>query len=51
MAKMISIDYNKILEVRKNDGRENFEYFIQELLAINEVKSSIVKNLGQINNN
>jgi hypothetical protein len=47
-CELIKIDYNKILEIRKNDGIENFHYFIDELLEIDEVRKQIVKKLEQI---
>ena len=45
-CKLININYNKILEIRKNNGEENFEYFINELLRINKAKSMILSRLS-----
>ena len=45
-CKLININYNKILEIRKNNGEENFEYFINKLLRINKAKSMILSRLS-----
>ncbi len=36
---LVEIDYTKIIEDRKSDQKENFEYFINEFLGIPEVQS------------
>lgn len=41
LCEILQIDYEKIIEQRKQDAKDNFEYFIDELLKIDEVKSSI----------
>lgn len=43
LCKILKIDYDEIVEIRERDGRENFEYFIAELVNIPEVKMEIWK--------
>ncbi|GMO58927.1 MAG: hypothetical protein Ta2D_04700 [Rickettsiales bacterium] len=46
-CELISIDYNEIIEYRKNDAKENFDFFIEQLLLIKEVKDLIIKKINQ----
>ncbi len=44
---LIGVDYNKIRELRNADETENFDYLLNELLAIPEVKLRIEEMLGK----
>lgn len=45
-CKILNIDYNSIIEQRKNDGIENLYYFIDEMLSIDNVAEIIKKRLA-----
>ncbi|OHD53580.1 MAG: hypothetical protein A2Y33_06565 [Spirochaetes bacterium GWF1_51_8] len=38
LCQILKIDYDKILTLRKKDQRENFEYFINNIISIPQVK-------------
>lgn len=40
--KSLGIDYDEILEIRKKDAEENFNYFISEMIKIQKVKEWIL---------
>lgn len=40
--KSLGIDYDKILEIRKKDAEENFNYFISEMIKVQKVKEWIL---------
>lgn len=42
---LFGIDYNEIVRIRTNDAQSNLEYFINQLLAIPNIKNMIVKRL------
>lgn len=44
-CELIKIDYSKIVEIRRNDSIENFDYFINELLKIKNIKQKIIQKL------
>lgn len=41
LCQLLNIDYQEIINIRKNDMEENFNYFIEELLKIPEVLEKI----------
>ncbi|MBE3023017.1 restriction endonuclease [Campylobacter sp. 7477a] len=41
LCEILSIDYEEIIQKRKRDMQENFDYFISELLGIPEVRAEI----------
>lgn len=45
LCEILSLDYEGIINLRKRDGAENLECFIDELLNIKEVRELIVKKL------
>lgn len=45
-CKLLEIDYNEIVNMRKKDQHENFNYFITELLKIEQVEKEIRKVFG-----
>ncbi len=47
LCEILEIDYNEIIQIRKNDTEDNFNYFIKELLKIPEVKEEIEKILNK----
>ena len=42
-CRLVGVDYHDIVNQRLKDQKENFQYFIHELLKIPEVKQKIVK--------
>ena len=42
---LFGIDYNEIVKVRTNDEQGNLDYFINELLAIPNIRNMVVKRL------
>ena len=40
---ILGVDYDKILELRKNDTRDNFEYVVEKMAEIPEVKDAVVR--------
>ena len=51
LCEVLNIDYNEILEIRKQDMKENMDYFIDELLKIDEVRTKIIHKLNNQNSN
>lgn len=47
LCKLLNISYDEIIEIRKQDGEENFIYFIEQLLNIPKVKEKICEKLGE----
>lgn len=45
-CEILNIDYDSIIEQRKNDGIENLHFFISEMLAIDNVADIIKKRLS-----
>lgn len=45
-CEILNIDYDSIIEQRKNDGIENLHFFISEMLAIDNVANIIKKRLS-----
>ncbi len=45
-CEILNIDYDSIIEQRKNDGIENLQFFISEMLAIDNVADIIKKRLS-----
>lgn len=45
LCDILKIDYNEIIEIRKKDAEENFNYFIEEALKIDEVRETVRKYL------
>ena len=45
LCSILNINYDEIKEIRKADTEDNFEYFIEELLKITEVKELIERKL------
>lgn len=45
-CKILNINYDSIIEQRKNDGIENLQFFISEMLAIDNVADIIKKQLS-----
>ena len=45
-CEILNIDYDSIIEQRKNDGIENLHFFISEMLAIDKVADIIKKRLS-----
>lgn len=45
-CEILNIDYDSIIEQRKNDGIENLHYFISEMLSIENVADIIKKRLA-----
>ncbi|MFB6349922.1 hypothetical protein ACFBZI_11805 [Moraxella sp. ZJ142] len=45
LCAILNIDYNEIKNIRTADAKENFSYFIDELLAIPEAKEQIERKL------
>lgn len=46
LCNILQIDYNEIMENRKKDAKDNLNYFIDELLKIDEIKEKIIKKLN-----
>ena len=46
LCAVLNIDYNEILEIRKQDMQDNMNYFIDELLKIDEVRNKITEKLN-----
>ena len=46
LCDILGIDYDDIVNLRQQDANENFEYFLDELLEIDEVKNYIVNKLN-----
>lgn len=46
LCELLRINYDEIVTFRKADMRENFNYFIDELLAIDSVKEAIMERLS-----
>jgi|SRR5574344_1655412 hypothetical protein len=44
-CELINIDYNEILNFRKNDAKENLEYFVEQILLIEDVKKIILEKI------
>lgn len=42
-CKLVNISYEEIFNERNEEGNQNFQYFIQQLLLIDEVKVEIQK--------
>lgn len=45
ICKILNIDYNEIINIRKIDTEDNFNYFIDELVKIPEVREKLIKKL------
>ena len=45
LCEILGIDYYDILNLRKEDAEDNFDYFLDELLKINEVKVYIKRKI------
>ena len=46
LCAVLNIDYNEILEIRKQDMQDNMNYCIDELLKIDEVRNKITEKLN-----
>lgn len=49
LCKILNVDYEEIVSSRKIDALENFDYFIDELLKIDEVQKKIIEKLNEMN--
>ncbi len=47
LCSILNIDYSKIISERKADAKDNFKYFVSELLNIPSVKEEILKQLDK----
>lgn len=47
LCDLLNIDYYDIIENRKTDMKDNINYFIDELIKIDEVKDMIIKKLQE----
>lgn len=45
LCDILKIDYQEIVEIRKKDMEDNFDYFIEQLLSIQQVKEKIHEKL------
>ena len=45
LCQILGIDYNEIIQIRKNDTEDNFNYLVEELLKIPEIMNEIKKML------
>ena len=41
-CEILGIDYDKIIELRKNDTSDNFQYVVEKMTEIPEVKKAVV---------
>lgn len=48
LCDILKIDYQEIIQIRKNDTEDNMEYFIDELLKIDNVRNIIKEKLNNI---
>ena len=45
LCSILNIDIDEIKAIRKNDTKDNFNYFIEQLLLISQVKKEIIKKI------
>lgn len=45
LCKILKIDYEEIITIRRRDSAENLRYFIQEMMKIPEVRQEVIKYL------
>lgn len=46
LCEILGIDYNDILETRKKDCEDNLEYFLDELIKIDDIKEKLIKKIN-----
>ena len=46
LCDVLKIDYNAILEIRKQDMEDNLDYFLDELLKIEDIRIKITDKLN-----
>lgn len=47
LCNILNININEIKAIRRNDTKDNFNYFIEQLLLIPQVKKEIIKKIGK----
>ena len=47
LCDILGIDYEQIVEERLRDSRQNFEYFLNELIKIEEVRAYLASNFNE----
>ena len=48
LCNILRIDYDDIVEKRKADAEDNFEYFLNQLIAIDEVNDYLKTKLNVV---
>lgn len=47
LCSILNLNYQTIVDARKQDGEDNIDFFLDELLKINEIREKVINKLNQ----